>query len=238
VSAASLAPRSLPSLPAPLRSGPRLILPACAALLILGAPLSPAHADRVQVFSVRDVQDVNQGEELAEAIGRIHGIQRASFEKVRAELAVRFANGVRDDVVLEALAAAGCQGLIGPGKGAYQPIPEYPAGADVRLLSSDGSTVGPLDKLRVSGKYTVFDVFATWCGPCRLIDARLRELSAARRDLAVRKLNVVDFDSPLAGQLGPRLTALPHLIVFTPSGRRIEFEGYDPQALDAALAAK
>jgi thiol-disulfide isomerase/thioredoxin len=190
------------------------------------------------VFSVRAVEDVNQGEELAESIGRLPGIKRAKFEKVRAELAVTFANGVRDDVVLQALAAAGCVGLVGPGKGAYQPIPEYPAGADVKLLTGDGSAVGPLDKLRVSGKYTVFDVFATWCGPCRLVDARLRELSAARRDLAVRKLNVVDFDSPLAGQLGSRLTALPHLIVFTPAGKRIEFEGYDPQALDAALAAK
>ena len=115
---------------------------------------------------------------------------------------------------------------------------------------------------KVSREYTVLDVYADWCGPCRVVDAHLRELIMKRADLAVRKLNLVDFDSPLAKQLGSRLYALPHLIVFTPSGapgavlmrvpeaggtpanltqpagRRIEFEGAETAKLDAALAAK
>ncbi|MGH7740836.1 MAG: TlpA family protein disulfide reductase [Candidatus Eiseniibacteriota bacterium] len=229
MSAASFAPR-----PSPFRHAAALAFVILAAL----GGAAPAHADRVQVFSVRGAEDVNQGEELAEKISRHAGIRRARFEKVRAELSVTFADGVNDRVVLDMIRAAGVEGVIGPGKGWYRPLPEYPAGADVKLVTNDGSQVGPLEKLRANGKYTVLDVFATWCGPCRLVDARLRELCAARRDIAVRKLNVVDFDSPLAGQLGYRLTALPHLIVFTPSGKRIEFEGYDPEALDAALAKK
>lgn len=213
----------------------------CALLLSLGAALAsapPARADRVQVFSVRGIEDVNHGEALADSIAKRPGIQRARFEKLRAELAVTLADRVGDAVVLQVIAAAGCQGVVGPGKGAYAAVPEYPAGADVHVVTNDGSAVGPLEKLRVSGKYTVLDFFATWCGPCRMVDADLRERCATRRDLAVRRLNVVDFDSPLAGQLGYRLTALPHLIVFTPSGRRFEFEGYDPEALQAALSAK
>ena len=187
---------------------------------------------------MRGIGDVNQGEELAERIAKLPGVHRARFEKVRAELAITFADRVTDQAALDTIAAAGCQGVVGPGKGTYLPVPEYPAGADVRVVSRDGSEVGPLEKLRVGGKYTVLDFYAVWCGPCRLVDARLRELCARRRDLAVRKLNVVDFDSPLAGQLGYRLTALPHLVVFTPSGKRIEFEGYEPEQLDAALAKK
>jgi len=242
VSAASFAPRSPSLSPADLNAfRARFLRAASGAAIVLLASLTlahPVHADRLQVFSVRGVEDVNQGEQLADDISRLPGIHRARFEKVRAELTVTLANGVGDSVVLEALAQAGCQGSIGPGKGAYRAVPEYPPGADVKLLTTDGSAVGPLDKLRVSGKYTVFDVFAIWCGPCHLVDARLRELCATRRDLAVRRLNVVDFDSPLAVQLGYRLTALPHLIVYTPAGKRIEFEGYDPEALDAALAKK
>jgi thiol-disulfide isomerase/thioredoxin len=245
VSAAKFAPRSLR-----FASRHRHLTRACravvrpaalaSALLLCAALAAPraAIADRVQVFSIRDIEDVNHGEALEQRIGRLPGVRRAHFEKVRAELAVTFADGVSDRVVVDAVAADGCQAVVGPGKGAYRPIPEYPAGADVRVVTDNGSAVGPLDKLRVAGKYTVLDFYAVWCGPCRLVDARLRELCASRRDIAVRKLNVVDFDSPLAGQLGYRLTALPHLVVFTPAGKRIEFEGYDPEQLDAALAKK
>ncbi len=222
------------------RHGPsaRPLAGALFVLACLAVAAAPARADRIQVFSIQRLDDVEAGERLATEIGNLNGVRRAGFDKLRIEIFVTFADGVTDAGALKAIAAAGFRGLVGPGKGAYLPLPRYPAGADVRLVTDDGSAVGPLEKLRVSGKYTVLDVFASWCGPCRLIDARLRELCASRRDLAVRKLNLVDFDTPLAGQLGPRLSALPHLIVFTPSGKRIEFEGYDPERLTKALAAK
>jgi thiol-disulfide isomerase/thioredoxin len=216
--------------------GPRSLFALVAFVLVLAAPF--AHAARTQVFSIVGIEDVQAGERLEEAIARIPGIQRARFGKLNAELVVTFTGVTGNEVALRAIEAAGLHATPGPGHGSYAPQPGYPPDADVRLLSSDGSAVGPLEKLRVAGKYTVFDVFAVWCGPCHLIDSRLRELCAARRDIAVRKLNVVDFDTALAGQLGPSFTALPHLIVFTPSGRRYEFEGYDPKRLDFALAAK
>jgi thiol-disulfide isomerase/thioredoxin len=118
------------------------------------------------------------------------------------------------------------------------PHPDYPPGADFAVLSKDGAAVGPLPKLRVPAKYTVFDVYADWCGPCRTVDERLRAIVAARPDVAVRKLNVVEFESPLAKELGSRLEALPYVIVFTPSGKRIDIAGADPTKLDKALAAK
>ncbi len=111
----------------------------------------------------------------------------------------------------------------------------YPAGADVRVLTRDGRAVGPLDELRARGKYTVFDLYADWCAPCKLVDVRLREIVAKRRDVAVRKLNVVDFDSPLAAEMGPQFDSLPWLVVFSPSGRRQDVVGLDLAQLDDAL---
>lgn len=78
-------------------------------------------------------------------------------------------------------------------------------------------------------------LYAEWCGPCRFVDARLRELIAGRKDLAVRKLNVVDFDSPLAKELGSRIEALPYVIVFDPAGKRTDIVGADFGKLDRAL---
>jgi thiol-disulfide isomerase/thioredoxin len=107
----------------------------------------------------------------------------------------------------------------------------------MKVLSADGSAVGKLDNLRVPDKYTVFDVYAEWCGPCRFVDARLREVVAARKDVAVRKLNVVDFDTPLAKELGARLEVLPYVIVFDPAGKRTDIQGADFGKLDRALGA-
>jgi len=121
---------------------------------------------------------------------------------------------------------------------AANPADGWPEGTDVKVLSKDGSAVGPLDKLRVPGKYTVFDVYADWCGPCQLVDQHLHSLAAARKDLAIRKLNVVEFESPLGRELGARFDALPYVVIFTPDGRRKTIKGADLDKLDDVLTAK
>jgi len=176
-------------------------------------------------------------EKVKDELKKTKGIGKVEFDKQKVELTVKLDDGVGDDVVTSAVERAGFKALTGPGQGAYLPHPEFPAGADVAWLSRDGSAVGPLPKLRVAGKYTVFDVYADWCGPCREVDERLRAIVAARSDVAVRKLNVVEFGSPLGKELGSRLEALPYVIVFTPSGKRVDIAGVDMAKLDKALAA-
>ena len=110
-----------------------------------------------------------------------------------------------------------------------------PAAADIRTLTDKGEAVGPFEKLRVKDKYTVFDVYADWCGPCRMVDRYLRDLLATRKDIAVRRLNVVNFESRLARQLGPDFDALPYVVVFDPKGKRTEIVGFDEDELDQAL---
>ena len=151
----------------------------------------------------------------------------------RASAAGRSSRASRTLVALLALAssAAGAAAV----RRAPGPLAGYPPGADVAVLTSDGSAVGPLYRLRVRGKYTAFDVYAEWCAPCRVVDARLREIVAQRKDVAVRKLNVVNFDTPLARELGPRFDSLPYVVVFGPDGRRTEIMGADIPRLDAAL---
>jgi len=114
-------------------------------------------------------------------------------------------------------------------------VPGYPPGADVKVLSASGAAVGPLYLLRVPKKYTVFDVYADWCAPCKIVDKRLREILSTRKDVAVRKLNVVNFKSSLAEELGPGFETLPYLVVFNPEGGRTEILGANLAKLDSAL---
>jgi thiol-disulfide isomerase/thioredoxin len=212
----------------------RLSLTFCAILAVA----TPARADRVQVYSIQGFACESCEAMMAPHLERVKGIKSWSFDPATYEYTMTLADGVRDKGVLEAFERQGYRAIVGAGHGTvparHEPEP-YPDGADVALLSPNGEAVGPLDKLRVAQKFTVFDVYADWCGPCRAVDQYLREISGTRTDIAVRRLNVVSFESPLARELGRKLRSLPYVVVFDPAGKRVEINGADAARLSAAL---
>jgi thiol-disulfide isomerase/thioredoxin len=206
------------------------------AAVLLAVP-ALAHADRTQTYSVQGTDCASCADAIKAELRKIPGVKTIGFDKHAVELYVRMADDVADQAILDAIARAGkgFKGLVGAGQGAYLPIPDFPAGSDMLVLTSDGSAVGPLPKLAVAGKYTVFDIYADWCGPCREVDERLRKLAEERKDVAFRRLNVRDFDTPLARELGPDFESLPFVVVMTPAGKRVEISGADFEKLDLAL---
>ncbi|HVR69312.1 MAG TPA: cation transporter [Vicinamibacteria bacterium] len=211
-------------------------LPFLLPALVLGLAAG-ARAERTQVFSIQGADCGQCGDEIKDELKKVKGVKKAEFDIHKVELTVKLADEVPDGAVIAAVERAGMTAVPGPGQGSYLPPVAYPAGADVATLVRDGAAVGPLDRLRVPARYTVFDVYADWCGPCRQVDERLRQIVADRADVAVRKLNVVDFDTPLARELGSRFEALPYVIVFSPSGKRTDIQGIDFEKLDRALDA-
>jgi thiol-disulfide isomerase/thioredoxin len=111
------------------------------------------------------------------------------------------------------------------GYGAYlasqSPAERLPPG-DVRYASK-GEAFDVKEHL-AAGKYTIFDFYADWCAPCRALDPQLRRLASRRPDVAVRKVDIVDWESAVVKQF--RVTSLPHMQVYDPNGALLA-EGED-----------
>ncbi len=118
----------------------------------------------------------------------------------------------------------------------FSPAEAPPAEADVAELVSQGEDLEALEPHLVAGKYTIFDFRADWCPPCRKVDEHLFAKLETRRDIAVRKLNVVSWESPLAERWLRDVPELPLLVIFDPQGKQIgEMHGAQLEALDELL---
>ena len=110
------------------------------------------------------------------------------------------------------------------------------AGLDVADLGAPGEAV---DLTPVPGKLTIFDFWATWCEPCKILEPALIELARAHPDLvAIRRIDVVDWDSAAAARhLTPGGFGLPHLKIFDRDGALILVRSSATGQLDALIAA-
>ena len=93
-------------------------------------------------------------------------------------------------------------------------------GLDVVDVGAPGEAV---ELVPVAGKITIFDFWATWCEPCKILEPALFEIARAHPELvAIRRIDTVDWDSPaVARYLTPRGFDLPHLKIYDPGGRLV-----------------
>tara|TARA_B100000530_G_scaffold332192_2_gene278120 strand:- start:78 stop:620 length:543 start_codon:yes stop_codon:yes gene_type:complete len=120
-------------------------------------------------------------------------------------------------------------------QGSWAPEIPFPESLDVQKISLAGEEVELAAHL-APGKVTVFDFFAAWCGPCRVVTHEIKQIMLARDDVALRKVNIVDWDRPVVRQHLQGVTNIPHVLVYGPDGTRVAaITGVKKDALRAAI---
>jgi len=198
---------------------------------------TPADAREVTV-SLFDVDCAECAEEALAQLKKDGTVYQSSFDKKHVVLHVVVDAAFTDERLLAAVKRAGFRAEIGAEGGAYVADAPAPEGADVSTPVADGRDVADLKSVLAANKITVVDFYADWCGPCREVDKHVKALLPRRADLAYRRLDVVDWDSPLAKHYIHDVPNLPYVIVFAPDGHRIDaISGLDLARLDKAIGA-
>ena len=165
------------------------------------------------------------------------GVYAATFDRVLGEVTIQFDATQVDVPALLAIATSLGYGAIeGAGHGEYIPEVAFADGLDVVKISAGGEAVDLASHL-APGKVTVIDFYAVWCEPCRKVDEHMTKVLAAHDDVALRKVDIVDWDSEVAKQHMKSVANLPYLIVYGRNGKQLAaISGLDLEKLDAAIA--
>lgn len=196
-----------------------------------------AVADTTEVIiSMQDIDCQSCGTAVSELLRAQNGVESVRFEIDEAELVLALsAEAPAMDELLALIERAGYTAVAGAGAGRYLPPLEFPEQLDMEWISRAGEAVDVKAYL-VEGKVTVIDFYAVWCGPCRKVDAAMKEILAVHDDVALRKINVVDWSSPIAKQELKRVSGLPYVEVYGKNGKRVaSIDGLDLDRLRAAI---
>lgn len=127
---------------------------------------------------------------------------------------------VTEAVIIAVVEKVGYRASTKPFTEARDLTEEVPPGLDVKIIGRPGEAVD-LKKHLVPGKLTVFDFYADWCAPCKTLAKKLNELVKELPGLAVRKIDIVNWDSPAGKKFLTNVSDLPHVRVFSAKGRHL-----------------
>jgi thiol-disulfide isomerase/thioredoxin len=214
-----------------------LALSVSGAAACAGTQEIPADA-RTTIVSLKKIDCADCGEEIVADLRARPGVYGASFNKRKAEIKVIASPSFDVPVTVKRLAAMqGFVALVGAGQGEYLGWAAFPEGADVQTVATEGQDVPELSRVLASGKVTVVDFSAGWCGPCRALDKHMVKVLSDHPAVAYRKLDIGDWDTPLAQRYLKNISQLPYVIVYDARGAKTgEVIGLDLGKLDAAIA--
>jgi thioredoxin 1 len=211
------------------------------ALLFLLAVAAGAAAQQtfVSEFDVAGLSCGGCEAGATEALRKVPGVTKAQvlFETRRGR--IEATRRVSDDEIRRALGKLGFEARF-PNDPVVAPLT---AAERARLDISVASRGEAFDirKHVVRGKYTVFDFWAEWCGPCHVLTPKIERLVQSNPNVALRTIDLQSWESAAAKQATKdfKLPGLPYVRVYGPDGKFVgEVVGNDIEKIRQLVSGR
>jgi copper chaperone CopZ len=158
---------------------------------------------------------------IVKALSAIEGVKSARVDAKAKTATVDIPVQFDREKLRAAISNAGFEAVF-PGEKPrdIEPLPsDVLKKLDIRTYT-DGRRV-ELANILASGKVTIVDFYADWCGPCHVLEARLQHLmNGSKPNLAVRRVNIGKWDNDAARQATElHAEALPYIRVYDARGK-------------------
>jgi copper chaperone CopZ len=192
----------------------RLLLP----LLLLALP---ALADERLTFTVVGIDCAGCAGPITKQLKAVDGVKSASVDWKAGTATVELADGVDKQKLRTAITDLGFEAIF-PGE-ARRDLEALPADVikTLDIAELPGTKKVDVKALPVKGKITILDVYADWCGPCKVLETRLQRYMQANSGIALRRVNIGKWDNEAAKQATREFRAegLPYIRVYDRNGK-------------------
>lgn len=205
-------------------------------VLFLFAATLYGQEKKVQEFKIEGLSCEICAKNAKKALAEIEGVDSATVD-CKSKKAVVYSSGAISQNKIENVVSSKNFEAVFPGEKLVKPLSEEQK-KELDIATIKGGEKIQFSKHLSEGKITIFDFYADWCGPCRLYSPKLERLLLENSNVALRKVDVVDWDSDLAKQLTKayKLPALPFTLIFNDKAELIgRVEGNNIEEVDAIV---